>query len=469
MSLAASALRDDTRYEIGTDRRNVELGLLMLGWCIGIAAFAQVSWATEEPIGRTVWIVAMVSAAVGICLHVAVRVLARFAEPLMLPIAYLLNMLGLAMIYRLDIASAQRAEANDSPVPSPVAISQVTWLVLGLGLVAAILLLVKDHRILQRFTYISLLGAAILLLLPLIPGLGATINGATLWIRIGPFSFQPSEIAKILFAVFIAGYLVISRDTLSMVRRRWLGIAIPRGRDMGPLLIAWAIAMVVLVFEKDLGTAAVFFGMFVITLYVATGRRSWLVIALALVAVGGVFAYTLFGHVRVRVQIWLDPFTYANDQGFQIVQSLYGLANGGLFGTGLGQGYPQLVPFANSDFIISSFGEELGLTGLFAMLTLYAILVQRGLRTGIACRDTFGRLLAVALASVFALQVFVVVGGVTKLIPMTGLTTPFLSAGGSALVANWAMVALLLRISDITRRPEKYVPVSDTAAIGVTR
>jgi cell division protein FtsW (lipid II flippase) len=238
---------------------------------------------------------------------------------------------------------------------------------------------------------------------------------------------------------------------------------------MGPLLIAWGIAMVVLVFEKDLGTAAVFFGMFVITLYVATGRRSWLVIALVLVVIGGVAAYALFGHVRVRVQIWLDPFAYANDQGYQIVQSLFGLANGGLFGTGLGQGYPSLVPFANSDFIIASFGEELGMVGLFAMLTMYAILVQRGLRTGIACRDTFGRLLAVALASVFALQVFVVVGGVTKLIPMTGLTTPFLAAGGSALIANWIMIALLLRISDLTRRPEKYVPIGDTSSIGVVR
>ena len=454
---------------VGTDRRNAEAGLMVLAWTIGVFAWAQVVWATGRPLSLTFWLLASASAGIGFALHMAVRMWARYAEPVMLPIAYLLNLLGLAMIFRLDMADAQRAALNNSPVPTPVAISQLTWLALGMVLLVGVLIVVRDHRLLQRFTYLSLLAAGILLLLPLIPGIGATINGATLWIRIGPFSFQPAEIAKIAFAIFIAGYLVTSRDTLSLVRRRWLGIAIPRGRDMGPLLIAWCIAMGVLIFERDLGTAIIFFGMFVITLFVATGRRSWLVIAFSLVAVGAVFAYALFNHVRIRVKIWIDPFAYANDEGYQIVQSLYGLANGGIFGTGLGQGYPQLVPFANSDFIIASFGEELGLTGLTAMLVMYAILVQRGLRLGVACRDTFGRLLAVALASVFALQVFVVVGGVTKLIPMTGLTTPFLSAGGSALIANWIMIGLLLRISDITRRPERYVPPGDTGSLGVVR
>ncbi len=468
MSLAAPE-RTDTSADLGADRRTAELGLMVLAWVIGMFAFAQVQWATDRPISVTFWILAGVTAGVGVLMHAAARIWASHAEPLLLPLAYLMNLLGLAMIYRLDVAEAERAAANSSPTPSPVVISQITWLAAGMVLLVAVLYFVRDHRYLQRFTYISLLGATILLLLPLVPGIGATINGATLWIRIGPFSLQPSEIAKILFAIFIAGYLVTARDTLALARRRWLGVAIPRGRDMGPLLIAWAIAMVVLVFERDFGTAIIFFGMFVITLFVATGRRSWLVIAIGLVVVGAAFAYTFFNHVRIRVKIWIDPFEYANDEGFQIVQALYGLANGGMLGTGLGQGYPQLVPFANSDFIIASFGEELGLTGLFAMLVIFAILVQRGLRTAIACRDTFGRILAVALSSVFALQVFVVVGGVTKLIPMTGLTTPFLSAGGSALVANWIMIGLLMRISDITRRPERYVPSGDTSGIGVVR
>lgn len=453
MSLAAPP-QQESEVRSGSDPRTTERWLLIMGWLLGLLAFAQVIWSNDRPIGLAFLLFAVMSAVVGVAMHTATRLWARHAEPVMLPMAYLLNLLGLAMIYRLDIAEASRAEANGSPAPTPVVISQLTWFVLGMVLLAGVLLLLRDHRILQRFTYISLLGAVVMLLLPLVPGLGTTINGATIWIRLGPFSFQPAEIGKILFAVFIAGFLVTSRDTLAMVRKRWLGVAIPRGRDMGPLLIAWSIAMIVLVFERDFGTAIIFFGMFVITLYVATGRRSWLVIAFGLVAVGAVLAYSLFDHVRTRFDIWLDPFADPNGAGFQLVQSLYGLANGGIFGTGLGQGYPYLVPFANSDFIISSFGEELGLTGLFAMLLMYAILVQRGLRTAMTCRDAFGRLLAVALSSVFALQVFVVVGGVTKLIPLTGLTTPFLSAGGSALIANWIMVGLLLRVSDVTRRPE---------------
>ena len=450
-------------------RRGAELALLTLAWLVGNAAVVLVRYGTGEDLGVFIPVVGL-SAALGLLAHLMVRWRAPYAEPVLLPTALLLNMLGLAMIYRLDIAEAQRARANDSPPPTPESFGQLAMFILAIGLLSATLLLLRDHRRLQRYTYISLFLGLVMLLLPLVPGLGATVNGATLWIRIGPFSFQPGELAKILLAIFLAGFLVTARDSLSIVRRRFLGVAIPRGRDMGPLLIAWLVALGVLVFERDLGTSAVFFGMFVCVLYVATGRRSWLVIAAVLVAVGGFLAYLLFNHVRVRVQIWWDPWAYANDEGYQIVQSLFGLANGGVLGTGWGLGYPQLVPFANSDFIIASLGEELGLTGLFAILLLYAILVQRGLRTAVACRDTFGRLLAVGLSSVFALQVFVVVGGVTKLIPMTGLTTPFLSAGGSSLIASWIMIAILLRISDLTRQPEKVLPpLSDDTIAMVLR
>jgi cell division protein FtsW (lipid II flippase) len=225
----------------------------------------------------------------------------------------------------------------------------------------------------------------------------------------------------------------------------------------------------VLVFERDLGTSLLFFGLFVSLLYIATHRRSWLVLGGLLFVVGAVLSYFAFGHVRVRVQVWLDPFAYQSDQGFQVVQSLFGLASGGLLGSGWGQGYPQFVPYANSDFIISSFGEELGLTGLTAMLVLYAVIVSRGLRTAVSCRDPFGTLVAAGLSIVLALQVFVVVGGVTRLIPLTGLTTPFLSAGGSALVANWMMVALLLRISDTSRRPVPVVAPLDEALTQVMK
>jgi cell division protein FtsW (lipid II flippase) len=293
----------------------------------------------------------------------------------------------------------------------------------------------------------------LLLLAPLVPGLGTTVNGANLWIRLGPLSFQPSELAKILLTIFFAGYLVVTRDSLALVRRKFLGLGIPRGRDLGPILVAWGISMAVLVFQRDLGTALMFFGLFVVLLYVATQRRSWLVIGGGLFAIGAVLGYFAFGHVRLRVQVWLDTWSYANDQGYQIAQSLFGLANGGLLGTGWGQGYPEFVPFAKTDFITAALGEELGVTGFMAILTIYGIIIERGLRTAITVRDPFGKLLAVGFATVMGLQLFVVIGGVTRLIPLTGLTTPFLSYGGSALVANWMMIALLVRISDRARRP----------------
>lgn len=470
MNTPASPPSAATRTEtVQPTRRSQELALLVFAWFIGSVALAIVGWATQDGLPGRFWAALAVLGGAGLVAHVAVRTLAPYAEPIMLPTAFLLNYLGLVMIYRLDVAAERRAAANGSPAPTPEVLGQLTWTVLGIALLAAVLLVVRDHRKLQKYTYISLVVGVGLLLLPLVPGLGQTINGARLWIAVGPLSFQPGELAKIVLAIFLAGYLVTHRDSLAIVRRKVLGISLPPGRDLGPLLGAWLLALAIMAFETDLGTAAIFFGLFVAMVYVATQRRGWLVLGALLLVVGGVLAYFLFGHVQTRVQIWLDPFEYANDQGYQIVQSLYGLANGGLLGTGWGQGYPQLVPFASSDFILSAFGEELGLTGIFAILLMYAILVQRGLRTAVACRDVFGRLLATGLAFVFALQVFIVAGGVTKLIPLTGLTTPFLSAGGSALIANWIMVALLLRISDVTRRPDPVVTSPDDALTQVVR
>lgn len=469
MSAPAAAAPAAPADIIQPTRRNQELALLGFAWFLGAVALANVGWATQDGLPGRFWTALAVLAGAGLVAHVAVRLMAPYAEPVMLPTAYLLNFLGLVMIYRLDVAAARRAEANGSPAPTPEVLGQLTWTVLGVALLAATLLIIRDHRKLQRYTYISLVVGVGLLLLPLVPGLGTTINGARLWISVGPLSFQPGELAKIALAIFLAGYLVTHRDSLAIVRTKILGVSLPRGRDLGPLLGAWLLALAIMAFETDLGTAAIFFGLFVAMVYVATQRRGWLILGALLLVVGGILAYLMFGHVRTRVEIWLDPFEFANDQGYQIVQSLYGLANGGLLGTGWGQGYPQLVPFASSDFILSAFGEELGLTGIFALLLLYAILVQRGLRTAVACRDVFGRLLATGLAFVFALQVFIVAGGVTKLIPLTGLTTPFLSAGGSALIANWIMVALLLRISDITRRPDPVVTSPDQSLTQVVR
>ncbi|MEZ5117399.1 MAG: FtsW/RodA/SpoVE family cell cycle protein [Candidatus Nanopelagicales bacterium] len=450
-------------------RRGAELGLILLAWAIGAFGTWQVAVATGEGITDRFWISVGVAGAIPLAMHVAVRLSAPYADPVLLPVATMLTMLGLTMIYRLDVANLDRAQRNGSPPPTPDVYAQLTWFAVAAVLFIGVLVLVRDHRRLQRYTYTSMIVGLVLLLLPLAPGIGTTVNGATLWVRIGGFSFQPAELAKIILTVFFAGYLVVRRDSLALVRTKFLGLGFPRGRDLGPIVVVWLVSLAILVFQRDLGTSLLFFGLFVGLLYIATSRKSWLVIGALLFAAGATFAYLAFGHVRVRVQVWLDPFAYQQEQGYQIVQSLFGLANGGLLGAGWGQGYPQLVPFANTDFIISALGEELGLTGLIAILLLYAVLVERGMRTAVACRDGFGTLLAAGLSLTMALQVFVIVGGVTRLIPLTGLTTPFLSYGGSSLVANWIIIALLLRISDRNRRPDIRAPQVDEALTQVVR
>ena len=450
-------------------RRNAELGLIVLALIIGLAAWANVDLAILGVLTPTFTPVAIGACALALVAHLAVRFLAAYADPVLLPTVLLLNLLGLTMIHRLDLGEAARAASNNAPAPAPDVTSQLTWTALGVVLFVAALLAVRDHRRLQRYTYTALFAGLALLLLPLAPGIGATINGATLWVRLGPLSFQPAELSKILLTIFFAGYLVVKRDSLALVRSKFLFLELPRGRDLGPLLVAWFISLGVLVFERDLGTSLLFFGLFVGMLYVATQRWSWVVLGGLLFVVGSVGAYFAFNHVRVRVQVWLDPFAYQSEQGYQIVQSIFGLSSGGLLGSGWGQGYPLFVPYAKSDFIISAFGEELGYTGLAGIVVLYAIVVTRGMRASVACRDSFGTLLAAGLSIVLALQVFVVVGGVTRLIPLTGLTTPFLAAGGSALIANWIMVALLMRVSDTGRRPASMVVSPDDALTQVMR
>jgi len=301
----------------------------------------------------------------------------------------------------------------------------------------------------------------LLLLLPMLPLVGATRNGARLWVELGPFSFQPGELGKVALAIFFAGYLVSARDSLSMVGRRFLGMQFPRARDLGPILVVFAASMLVLVFQRDLGTALLYFGLFLVMLYVATGRSSWIVLGLSMFIIGAVVASQTLSYVGGRVSTWLDPFNpelYDADGGsYQLVQGLFGLADGGLIGTGLGQGRPDITPLAESDYIISALGEELGMVGLFAILALYLLFISRGFRIGFAGQDDFGRLLGVGLSFVIALQVFVVIGGVTRVIPLTGLTTPFLAAGGSSLVANWIIAALLLRLSDSVRSQPRLV------------
>lgn len=428
-------------------RRGAELFLLVLSLLVGIGAYAAVGLGVDGSvptnlIGYGGWL-----AVLTVGCHVVVRLFAPYADPVLLPVVAALNGLGLAMIHRIDLA-----ELAENENAKTFARDQLVWMTLGVLLFVLVLVTLRDHRRLQAFTYTSGFGAILLLLLPLLPVIGREINGARIWINIGPMSFQPGEVAKVLLVIFFAGYLVLHRDALALAGRRVIGIDLPRGRDLGPILLMWLISLAVLVFQRDLGSSLLFFGLFLVMLYVATERAGWLVVGSALFAGGAYVGYLLFSHVQARVGAWLDPFGGDYD-AYQIIQGMYGQAWGGLVGRGLGQGDPTLIPFSYSDFIVAAIGEELGLTGVMALIVLYGLIVERGLRTALVCRDGFGKLVATGLAVVIALQVFVVIGGVTKLIPLTGLTTPFLSYGGSSLVANWAMIALLLRISDQARRP----------------
>ena len=458
-----------TRNRKKPTRRWVELLLLILAWGIGLLGTMQIGWVSGEGMTTRLWVTAGVVGGLALAAHITIRIFARYADPIMLPVATLLTMLGLLMIYRIDVASARRAVLSDSPMPTPDVYSQLTWFSIAIILFIAVLVLLQDHRRLARYTYTFGLIGLVLLVLPLVPAIGTTVNGATLWIRVGDLSFQPAEAAKILLTIFFAGYLVAKRDSLAVVRTKFLGIELPRLKDLGPLVIAWLVSLAVLVFERDLGTSLLFFGLFVAMLYIATQRRSWIILGGLLFFAGAALAYYNFAHVRSRVTVWLDPWAYADTGGYQIVQAIFGFANGGVLGAGLGQGFPNLVPFAKTDFIVAALGEEVGITGLFALVLLYAILVERGLRTSVAARDSFGQLLAAGLSIVLALQVFVIIGGVTGLIPLTGLTTPFLSYGGSSLVANWVIVAILLRISDRSRRPAPVAPSPDDAMTQIVR
>ncbi|QQB15103.1 FtsW/RodA/SpoVE family cell cycle protein [Brevibacterium casei] len=429
--------------------RLAELGLIILAIVASTSAYALVGLGVDDAMptdiyGYMAWLTAL-----ALLIHIVVWWKAKYADPVLVPIAVLLNGLGLAMIHRVDLG---RVEFLDS------ATQQLIWMTLGVGLAIAVLIVLRDHRWLRRYTYVSGFLALFFLLLPLIPGLGRTINGARIWIGIGPLSFQPGEVAKILLAIFFAGYLVAYRDQLVLAGPKILGIRFPRLRDFGPIVIAWIASVGVLVFERDLGTSLLFFGLFVAMLYVATSKVSWIIIGMSFFAAGAVLATLLFSHVQQRIDGWLNALTaeeYNKTPGgsYQLVQGLFGMANGGLVGTGLGEGRPNMVPYAESDFIYASFGEELGMAGLFVILLCYLLIFERGIRTAQKLRDGFGTLLAAGLSFTIALQVFVVVGGVTRLIPLTGLTTPFLAQGGSSLVANWVIIALLLRMSDNARRP----------------
>ncbi|MGK4579563.1 FtsW/RodA/SpoVE family cell cycle protein [Kitasatospora sp. HPMI-4] len=393
-------------------------------------------------------------AALALVAHLFIRRLAPYADPLLLPLAGFFTLLGVVLIQRLDIVYTQ---AYGSPATAP---SQLMWAVIALAVFLALLAALRDHRVLHRYPHLAALCALVLLMAPaFFPG---DTYGAKRWIVFAGLSVQPGEIAKSVIVVFFAGYLASRREVLSLAGRRFCGMPLPRGRDLGPLLAVWAVSLVVLVFERDLGTSLILFGVFVTMLYVATQQTSWLLTSLLLGSAGAVTVGSLEPHVKARVAAWLHPTAIylppeqrpAGVISEQPVQALMSFASGGMTGSGLGRGHPELIGFAGrSDFILTTIGEELGLAGLSVVLVLYLLLVSRALRTANALPDPFGRLLAVGLGSTLALQVFVICAGVMGLLPLTGKALPFLALGGSALVGNWALVALLVRLSDRAYRP----------------
>ncbi|GAA4521935.1 MULTISPECIES: FtsW/RodA/SpoVE family cell cycle protein [Nonomuraea] len=434
-------------------RRMAQLVMLAFAVVITMGAYANVGLAMDGAIPSGMLTYGLSLGGLMLAAYLVLAKFAPWADPLILPLVTLVNGLGLVMIFRLS--------ETDSTLPSATLASpntQLLWTLIGIVLFSVTLIFLRDQRALQRLTYTAGALGLLLLVSPLIPFLGQEINGARIWIGIaGLGQIQPAEFAKLALVVFFAGYLVAKRDVLALAGRRLLFIDLPRARDLGPVLITWGVSLGILVLQKDLGSSLLLFGTFIAMLYIATQRISWVIIGILLFLGGAILAGMVFDHVQQRFEVYLDP---ANEELYravggseQLMQGLFAMGSGGILGTGLGQGHPELIPLAFSDFIFPATGEELGLTGLMAILVIYALIVQRGLRTSLAARDPFTKLLSAGLSFLLAWQIFIIVGGVTNLIPLTGLVTPFMSQGGSALLSNWILIALLVRMSDAARRP----------------
>jgi cell division protein FtsW (lipid II flippase) len=417
--------------------RNRELVFLIPALILTTLGFALVYTAKSSSLTWSSLSYGALFLALFVIAHLGRRVLAANADPYLLPVTALLSTLGIVLLYRLN---------------EDLALKQAMWLAAGLVAFLLVLAFVRDFRWLYRFRlWVGILG---LLLLLFTAAFGEEINGARLWVDIGPISFQPAEFGKILLVVFFAAYLVDIREALTVSTRRILRVPLPPLRYLAPLLSIWAVSMALMIFMKDLGTSLLFFGALLALLYAATGRFFYVLVGLLLFFVGATVLYFIFPHVQTRVDIWLDPWKDASGSGYQIVQSLFALAAGGLFGRGLGQGYltvqsgETIIPHLETDFIFSAIGEELGYVGAIGIILLYLMFTYRGFRIAVRSQDDFKRLLATGLTSIFAIQSFLIIGGVIKLIPLTGITLPFVSYGGSSIVANFVLLALLLRLSD---------------------
>lgn len=414
-------------------RRNTELGLMLIAGVLTAGAYTLAGLGRSASLPANLVPFLLVILGLLAVAHVATRRLAPGADGILLPLAGLLNGVGYVFIARLD---------------PDLAGFQALWTAIGVGAFVATLFLVRRARDLERFRYTFALVGLGLLLLPLVPGLGRNINGARLWVRLGAVTFQPGELAKIALCVFFASYLVEKQPLLTMGTRRIAGLWVPNVRHFGPIVLAWAFSLVVMFWERDLGSSLLFFALFIVLLWVATARGVYLAIGGAMFAGGAVLAWTLFDHVKTRVSILIDPWSVADGAGYQTVQALFAFAAGGVSGTNLAQGSPQRIPAVSTDFIFAAIGEELGLLGTVAVLMAFLLMVGAGLRVAMRVESPFAKLLAAGLTAIIGLQTFIILGGVTRMVPLTGITLPFVSYGGSSLISNYILLALLLRISD---------------------
>jgi cell division protein FtsW (lipid II flippase) len=450
------------RAGVGGRRRNVELLLGLLAATITIFGYILVQLAEKPHLPADLWLLLTAVLGLFVAAHVAVRTFAPRADPTLLPLAMLLTGIGFVMISRLDRDLAR---------------IQAAWTAVGVVVFIATLGVVRRIRTLERYRYTFLFLGVVALLVPLAPGIGKEINGARLWVSIGSLNFQPGEAAKVLLVIFFAAYLVDKRELLASGSRRIGRLALPAAKHLGPLVLAWGVSILIMVRQKDLGSSLLFFAVFAAMLYIATERAAYLLAGLTLFVGGAAIAYQLFGHVQDRISIWIDPWSVAQGKGFQIVQSQFALGSGGFAGRGLGLGNPTIIPNVSTDFVFSAIGEELGLLGAVALLIAVLLFVGSGLRIAVQAERPFSKLFAAGLTTIVGVQTFVIVGGVTRVIPLTGITLPFVSYGGSSLVANFVILALLLRISADTAaaprvvRPAGTVPVSthaaDAGALGV--
>ena len=435
------------KVTVGTvARRRTELGLLVLAVGLTVGAHALASLGKTANVPANIRVFLGVIAGLNLTAHLAVRRLAKHADATLLPLAAVLNGIGYVFIARLRPQFADK---------------QAMWTAVGIAAFAATLFAARDTKKLEYLRYTFLTVGIALLLTPLIPGIGYARNGSRIWARLGPVTFQPGEVAKVVLAIFFASYLVEKRELLAVAGRRFLGITLPEAKHFGPVALAWLVSIGIMVLQRDLGSSLLFFTLFVAMLWVATGRGSYVVLTTLMFSGGATLAYQMFDHVQTRVSTWIDPWPTANGKGYQIIQSMYAFGSGGMTGTGLSLGAPTRIPASHNDFILAAIGEELGLFGTVAILIMFFLMVGAGLKIALRTDTPFEKLLAVGLTTILSVQTFIIVGGVTRLVPLTGVTLPFVSYGGSSLVVNFILIGLLMKIShDANVRHGDPIPIS---------